>query len=298
MAKDVVFESERYEKRQSIKRYLFPALGILVIAAIAIAVTLLLRGRRLTVISGGEDTPYPYVWTVNKNGSVVLEIDHSASPGYVWRQAVSAAGMSVMTEEDSGQSKTRFTLTPTGEERSMLRFVLLKEEDGADRIYELSFLAEAQQSNGKLAATPVSVAGKPLQGKISSDADSLIPYTVRTDMDGDLLIAVALPAQEDDTAGGEEAGTEETENETADADGESDAVSTDWNCDSSDTAVAQPLGVIYGDEEIVAYFRPGSVSGNVTLRMTEHISGAYITVECENSGDSTLRVLAHSVALG
>ena len=147
MAKDIVFESERYEKRQSVKRYLFPAVGILIIIVIAVAVTLLLRGRR-TVVTGGEDTPYPYTWTANRDGTAVLELDHSASPDCVWQLLSASRQLSVRSEENPKEQKSRFTLKPEGEGRMMLNFVLHRAGDESDRIYQLYFLAETEMSKG------------------------------------------------------------------------------------------------------------------------------------------------------
>ena len=283
MAKDVVFESERYEKRQSAKRFLFPAIGILAVVVIAVAVTLFLRNRH-TVITGGEDTPYPYTWTVNRDGSAALELDHSVSPDYVWRLVSSSSGIQVLYGGEGQENKTSFTLKPTGEGRMMLDFVLQKRDDELDRAYELSFLAEAENVKGKLTASPVSVAGKPIQGVLRGGEGSEFPYTIRTDEEGDLVIAVRIPGS------GEE--PEETE-ETGDG-----GISYDWDCTSADETVALPLGVIYGDYEITAYFRPGAVSGTVALQVTESVTGTCITAECENSAGGSLQVLSHGITTG
>ena len=292
MAKDVVFESERYEKRQSAKRFLFPAIGILAVAVIAVAVTLLLRSRT-TVISGGEDTPYPYTWTVNKNGTATLELDHAASPDYDWRPRSASPEMSVLSGGDRQQNKTSFTLKPEREGRMTVVFVLQRGDDELDRVYELYFLVEAESAKDRLNASPVSVAGKPLQGVIRGGAESEFPYSIRTDEDGDLAITVRMPGP---AAGSEEAG--QGEEVSPEAEVVEDGVSYDWDGSSSDESAALPLGVIYGDEEITAYFRPGAVSGSVTLRVSEAVTGTCITVTCENGEGGSLQVISHSITPG
>ena len=291
MAKDVVFESERYEKRQSAKRFLFPAIGILAVAVIAVAVTLLLRSRT-TVISGGEDTPYPYTWTVNKNGTATLELDHSASPDYVWRLLSVSPALSVQPEGDRQENKTSFTLTPESEGRMMAAFVLERGDDELDRAYELSFLVEAESAKGRLNASPVSAAGKPLQGVVRGGGESAFPYTILTDADGDLAVTVRIAEPEEGGEGDEAAPEEEAAGEGV------EDVSYDWDGISSDEAAALPLGVIYGDYDITAYFRPGAVSGSVTLLVTEAVTGTQITIECENSGEGSLQVISHSIKTG
>ena len=84
MAKNVVFESERYEKRQIFKRIGIPLAVVIGAILIAVVVALIVRGGRGKPVSGGEDTPYPYTWTANRNGSVTLVLDRAAAPGYIW----------------------------------------------------------------------------------------------------------------------------------------------------------------------------------------------------------------------
>ena len=291
MAKKVVFESERYEKRQSIRRLLFPAAGILVLAAIAVVITLLLRGRT-AVLSGGGDTPYPYTWTVNKDGTATLELDRSAAPGYVWRQDGSAPAVSVAPA--AGQAgQDRFLLTPEGQGRFMLTFSLRNPEDESDRIYELTFLSEAEEQKGQLRAVPASVVGKAIQGTVRGGGETEFPYTIQTDGDGDLTITVLLPEEPEEP----EDSTELREDEEP-AGEEEEGPTSDWQCSSGDEGVALPLGIIYTDTEVVCYFRPGPEAGTVTLRVTEAISGVCVTAECENAPEGSLQVLSHSVSLG
>ena len=285
MAKDLEFESERYEKRQNAKRYLYPAIGILVILVIAVGLTLLLRGRRAGAFTGGEDTPYPYTWTVNRNGTALLELDHAASPGYVWAETSPSGGMTV-TARESKENSTLFTLTPEGEGRRMLHFVLRGEADPSDCIYELHFLTETVRGREHLEAGAVSAAGNPLQAVIRGGEEGAWPYSIRTDADGDLAITIRLPQMPASDAAAEAAEAGQAYASAPDA---------EWTCGSGDEAVALPLGVIYGDEEIVCYFRPGGTAGTANVTLKEETTGACITAELENSGGSSLRVLSHGI---
>ena len=298
MAKDVVFESERYEKRQSIKRWLFPIVGILILAAAAVAVTLLLQGRG-TVISGGEDTLYPYTWTVNKDGTVTLELDRSSAPDYVWKPDAVSAMCAVVCREN-GEGKDDYLLTPSSEGRMKLSFSLQRAEDAGDRIFALVFLAEAEEQKGQLSLTPVSAVGKPLQGTVRGGEDAGLSYTIRTDEDGDLVFTVLLTAAEEETEtkAWEDMTAEERQRAMDEAyaamKAEEDA--SDWDCSSGDEGIALPLGVVYGDGAAAAYFRPGPEAGAVILRMIDAVSGACITAECENSPEGSLTVLSHDVS--
>ena len=80
MAKDVVFESERFEKRQSMKRWLFPVVGILILAAIAIAVTLLFQ-RGSEVVRGDREGPASDSAALGED--LAAELLSRAGPGFL-----------------------------------------------------------------------------------------------------------------------------------------------------------------------------------------------------------------------
>ena len=300
MAHEVIFESERLERRRRVKRWLVPTVGILLLLVGIIAVAVVLRGRTVRV-AGGEDTPYPYTWTADRTGAALLEIDCSAAPGYTWRTESVSGGISVTPSAQGSQGKTAFTLTPAGSGRAMLSFVLCGTGDPTDRIYGLDFLAETGEVGDRLQSLPVSVSGHAIQGVVRGGNDGAFPYTLRTDEDGDLCIAVALPQTSEegvDARMGElfaklEAG-EISEEALAEAYLEmtGQGADWDWDSDSSDEGVALSLGVIYGEGEVSAYFRPGPEQGSVTLRLFDSVSGVCITAECENGTDG-LMALSH-----
>ena len=301
MANDIVFESERYEKRRSRNRWLIPALAVLGVLVLVIVIALIIQGGRPAIVSGGEDTPYPYVWKTEKNGSATLEIDCSAAPGYGWQPISSRQELTVVQDPQSAQGKTVFTVTPVSVGRALLSFALQGAEE-ADRIYELDFLVETAETKKTLRSTPVSVAGKPLQGLVRGGEGEDFPYTVFTDTDGDLCIAVTLPEFDLMESLTElhrqyEAG-EITEEELDALDLSTLSPEYEWDCDASDESIALVLGAVYeeGESEAAAYFRPGETPGTVTLRMYDTVSGFCITAECENTGTGSLIVLDHSIS--
>ena len=280
MADKLVFDSERLEKRQRLRRWLFPLLALLVLILIAVGAALLIRGRRGTVNTGGEGTAYPYTWQVGKNGVVTLELDRSAAPGYLWIPAEEGTLLDAAGEQLEG--RTRFTLTPQGQGRDILVFALAREEDDLDRIYALSVMAEVTESGRSLSIDLLSFSGKALQGAVYGGEGSDYPYTLRLDEDGDLVLLVTHPEAEP---------KEETENY-----GEKNEAG--WSCVSEDETVAEVLGVITADDFAAAYIRPGTEPGTVRVRMTDDVSGTEITLVFEADGSGTLLLRDHSLTAG
>ena len=277
MAKDVIFDSERYEKQQSIKRWAIPLAALLGIIIIAAAIALILRSGRGKPIAGGEDTPYPYTWAVNRNGSVTLVLDRSAAPDFRWIAAGEDSLMSVETAQED--SLTRFTLTPLGEGRSILTFALCRAGDETDRIYELHALTETTQDGKTLRSAVLSVSGRLLQGTVRGGEGTDYPYMLFTDADGDLVLAVTdnSPIPE-----------EETEQSADTKDG-------GWACVSENEAVAEVLGVIVRENTAAAYLRAGAETGTVRVRMADSVSGTEIVLELEADGSGALMLLEHSL---
>ena len=323
MAGEVVFESERYAARRRRNRWLIPLIGILGVFALTIALVLILDGGKAKVYTGGEDTPYPYTWTVNKKGDATLEIDCSAAPGYVWRAENEPDGMTVAAAKKEKESKSTFTLTPMGAGRTLLSFALQGSDDPDDRIYEMDFLTETVEGKKGLQANPLSVSGHPLQGVVRGGMEGGFPYVIRTDADGDLCIALTLPKTAERTGdelirrleamGITEDSTNEEVMEALDKVEWGEEPQYDWDADSSDEGVASSLGVIEeetegtADEEsgeetkgtttVIAFFRPGAQPGTVTLRLYDSLSGVCVTAECEN-GAGGLFVQTHAEMAG
>ena len=267
-SKDVVFDSERYEREQSIKRFLIPAAVLLGVIAVVAAAALLLRGGRVRPMTGGEDTAYPYTWVVNKNGSISLELDQSAAPGYVWTAPEENGIFAVTLEPNTEGERTRFTLTPQREGRNVLVFALQGAEE--DRIFELSVLAEVSRGDRSLTGNLLSLSGKRLPGVVRGGEGTPYPYRIFADQDGDLCILITNP----------DAGERENKGE-ANKDG-------DWQLASDKPEAAQPLGIMQADDAIAAYVRPGTLPGRAEVRVYNLRTGAELSFILELGEDGTL----------
>ena len=267
-SKDVVFDSERYEREQSIKRFLIPAAVLLGVIAVVAAAALLLRGGRVRPMTGGEDTAYPYTWVVNKNGSISLELDQSAAPGYVWTAPEENGIFAVTLEPNTEGERTRFTLAPQREGRNVLVFALEGAEE--DRIFELSVLAEVSRGDRSLTGNLLSLSGKRLPGVVRGGEGTPYPYRIFADQDGDLCILITNP----DDGEGENKGE-------ANKDG-------DWQLASDKPEAAQPLGIMQADDAIAAYVRPGTLPGRAEVRVYNLRTGAELSFILELGEDGTL----------
>ena len=293
MAKQVIFDSERFAKKQTLKRYLIPAVVLLVFVAIAVVLSLVLRGTGRAV-KGGADTPYPYTWRAGKNGVATLELDRSAAPGYLWTVTDAGEFLSVEETQDEEKSRTLFTLTPQTAGRSVVVFHLRRENDMRERIYELSVLTETSESGRSLTSSLLSVSGKALQGTVRGGEDTDYPYTVRVDEDGDLMISITdktLLREE------EQAAEEIQENEETTGEVTEDEETKVWICASEDENTAVVMGVIAAENGAVAYLRPGTAAGTVQVRMTESLYGTELLLELEVDEVGAFRLLGHQMTI-
>ena len=285
MAKDIIFDSERYEKQQTVKRYLIPAavlVGLIVVAAVA---ALLLRGSRGKPVSGGEDTPYPYTWTAGKNGSVILVVDRTAAPGYLWLPDTETRQLDISVTQDAQEGKTQFTLTPLEAGRCVLQFRLQRSDDPSDCIYELSALSNTDFDGKSMKASILSVSSRPLLGVVRGGEGTLCPYTLRQDEDGDVVVFLAdmepgLP--------------EDTEASEAGTDKEEDA----WQCASDNQGVLEFMGAIRSDEGVAFYLRPGAEPGEAHVRMWKTETGTELILVFSLDESGMLLLLSHELKAG
>ena len=198
MAKDVVFESEKYMKRQEAKRKWIPILCIAAVLLLVVVIALIIRGSRGVVYSGGEDTPYPYSWSVNRKGELTLNI---ASPeGYTWKTSdVDYRGLDLARPEKQAEGASTFTITPLAPGRYVSVFSLVNREDAEDAIYEWRFLMDSAETGegDASSAGPLSIlsgSGMERAGKTRSGEEDALPYTIQTDGDGNLILEIVNPA--------------------------------------------------------------------------------------------------------
>ena len=149
---DVIFDSERVakreEKKKGLKRLLIP-LGILVLLIIiVVVVALIVKANKVVPIRGGENTPYPYSWYIQKDGSISFSIDHSAFEGHSWRFKESDNSSVLSIEKDEKQkskSATSFTLKPLETGRALQTFELYPDANDSAVICELMLFTEVTE---------------------------------------------------------------------------------------------------------------------------------------------------------
>ena len=305
MAKEVVFESERISKWERNKRFVIPAIAFVVVIVIAVVVALIMQGSRGETFTGGEDSPYPYSWTVNKDGSVLLEVDRSASPQYLWNISEESAGVEILSGESTDESVESFTLpvlsarpdrsqsgkkasillTPTMTGRAVLLLDLRHKDNEQDQIYEMTILTEVLEENGKLYANLISITGTEQQGITHGGQETAFPYTISLNESGDLLITVT-------TQDSEEAPESEEASESV------SGTAATWECVSDNEETVTVLGVLYGADDVTAYVRAGAEAGRCTVRMSAENAGVEITLDCEVREDGTILVLSHDITGG
>jgi hypothetical protein len=211
MAKDVVFESEKYMQRQEAKRKWLPLIALAAILLVVIIAALILRGSRSATVKGGEDTPYPYSWSVNKKGELTLQIDRSAAEGYTWMCSdYDVVNLTVTRPEKEAANVSSFTIMPNAPGRYITTFSLVNKTDRDDCLYEWRFLMDSASAVNRetVSAGPLSIisgTGMELGGKQRSGEDEAVAYTVHTDADGGMVVEIINPKQGESSAPGTDA---------------------------------------------------------------------------------------------
>lgn len=127
MSDNFLFDSERLEQREKRKRRLLPILvlgGILLTAA---AIALVIGLTKTEVHQEGADTPYPFTWQTESDGSMLLDLPHDDAPAYRWTVVNGGEDPGILSVERAEQDRrgaTRFQLKPLREGRVMLELAL------------------------------------------------------------------------------------------------------------------------------------------------------------------------------
>lgn len=127
MSDEFLFDSERLEQRETRRRKLIPflVLGGVLLAAAAIALVIGLT--RAEVHQEGADTPYPFTWQNESDGSMLLDLPHDDAPAYRWTVVSGGEDPGILAVERAEQDRkgaTRFQLKPVREGRVMLELAL------------------------------------------------------------------------------------------------------------------------------------------------------------------------------
>ena len=279
MAKEeLVFQSEKLEKRRSLARVLVPIGALCAVAVIAVVAGLLLGGRKTEVVTGGEDTPYPYTWTASGD-KVTLELAQQGAPqGAFWQVLEDSTGVETgdarettavfRAENDSrpGNGAGKLSLEAANPGRAVL--VLGLRGEGTDLAYRWTLMAQVTEENGSKTATLLSAHGTDLQETVTGGEENQLPYTIRSDGETGLIIQLRL-----------------TEEEGV------------WSCVSDKDTVALPTGAFWTSTGIQAGLLPGTEVGTTPVRLVNEITGTELTLLCSRGEDGVLRVLSHELRL-
>ena len=296
MSEELLFDSERQERKARRKTLLIPLLVLAAVIVLVVVIALIVRSGKAELHNAGENTLYPFTWEIHTDGSLLLELPHENAPDYRWTLVNGEELDFLLADraEKEKDGKTCFTLTPTGEGRSLLELALFREarsqpaadntaatgaeetdededEPAADDIiYRMSLMLENTEADGRLVCTLLGVSGYQLQGPVSGGEDSENPYKVRTNENRELVITVQVQGME-----------------------------RDWVCE-----------IVYGAESVVVdglmntpdsaklYLKSGEVPGESELVLRSEAANAEIRFHCRTESDGALLLLDRQESYG
>ena len=290
MADELLFDSERQEKKTQRRKWLYPAIALAAVLLIAVVVALILRGKNKTEIHKlGEDSPYPFTWQLNADGSILLELPHENAPAYRWvlTNGETLSALDAVREEKESNNTTRFTLTAREEGRNLLELSLrLQSEEApaepsdgekvpeqlreADSLYQLTLLTEFVREDGKLKGTILNYSGLQRQTELTGGAGSANPYRIYARDGQRLTVAVKISP-----------------------------VETDWSCEilSGQDSVTEE-GVIYQSGEVLLQLRAGLAPGESELVFSSEAAAAELRLRLTYAPEGALLVTEHSAQYG
>ena len=307
MAKEFTFESEQTLKRQKLKRILIPIGALLLIVGATVLIAVIVAKNRPVRTGGGEDTPYPYTWSVKKNGTAELVVDTSEAPGYQWvPDSETESALFKMEEKQRSGRESVFTLTPQTFGTEELEFFLQKGEDTANRIYTLKLLVNIPQKETEedayapeLLTALMTAISAPAEGGQDTD----FPYVIRTEK-GCLIITMQdkitftyvvgadLPDNvKDEIPDDPEYQPEETEPETAEA----SIMHPDWELISDHPEAVLVSGPELGDFELTAKIIPGQETGSANISIRSASAQTELLIAAEHTADGAVLLKSHEL---
>jgi hypothetical protein len=272
MSDELLFDSERQERKAAKKQWLIPLLVLAGILLAVIIISLLLRSGKEPVQTAGEDTSYPFSWQVQADGTVLLDVPHAENPEHHWTVTGGEEFDAIQTEakgEKSGQS--RFLLTPRHAGRALLELTLRKDADPAaenarpEDIYRLTLFVEVTEEDGKLTAAVLNASGIQLQSEISATDVSGSGYRIYRDERGILIVAV-----------------------------KNEWPAYDWVYEViSGQESLNDLGLQYQGNEVQVLLRAGQTVGESELVLQSEAAGAELRFRFSAQEDGSLLVADH-----
>ena len=288
MSEELLFDSERQEKRADRKRRLLPILVLVGVILLAVILALILRATRSRVHNSGDGTLYPYTWQNKSGGRIQLDISHENAPDYQW--AVTSSDeqplLSAAVDRENRDS-TRLLLNPERAGRCVLRLALRRElpadpnagsdsvkenaepQTRYDTLYELSLLLEVTENEDELIGSILSEAGVQRQATVSGGQDSDNPYRIYAD-GNNLVVAIAAGSLEND-----------------------------WQCEilSGESSVTD-LGLTYVNGEAQLYLGAGTEPGTGELVMKSETAAAELRLRVVRQADASLLLEEHTAQFG
>lgn len=292
MADELLFDSERQEKKARKRRLLRPAIALAAILVLAVVIALILRSVREPVHKEGEDGPYPFTWQLRDGGSLLLELPHPDAPDYRWTLAEPDAleNIEVSREAEEKDDTTRITVKPLGEGRAMVELKLLREGETApepaskeealaqsykgpepeDVLYERSILLQFTREEDKLTGTVLSSVGVQRQGLQRGGEDSANPYRIYAKDEKRVVAAVKIASLE-----------------------------TDWSCEilSGEGSVSVEA-ILYDVGEVRLCLDAGETPGESELVFRSEAAGAALRLKTSTGADGVLLVTEHRAEYG
>ena len=308
---DLVFESDKLEKRQKIKRIVIPIAVLLAIIAVVVVIAVIAGKQKPQIFNGGEDTAYPYYWTENKDGSLTVRLPENGDGRYVWTPYNSVEAVASLRLEEKGEEGyTVYTAVPQNSGRTFVEFVLKNGTAGAgveDQLFSINLILEAAKTETNLKLSILGGTSRSYPGLISGGEAEGFPYTVCFSMDGELLIRMkdgTTPPE--DWADGidgwyvlpDDPVVEPTEPSETFEEVEPPAPfiwRSDWDCVSADESIIRLTYLSVENGYVEATLRPGDTSGSCEVRVFSNRGGAALSLMVSIAEDGTVSIASHVI---
>ena len=179
MAKTVIFESEKLEKRQRLMRLLLPLAVLAAVILIAVIIAVIVGKNKGKTQTGGENTLYPYSWTEKKDGKLIIDLPNPKVADFVWT-AVNSIPETADVTKDAKPPKgtTRYTVEPRQAGRTLLEMQLTGISEKSAQLYQLAFMVDVVEEAGALKAVLYSAQSRELPGVKAGGETEGWPYRI------------------------------------------------------------------------------------------------------------------------
>ena len=142
---------------------------LVIVLLLAIVALLLLPGgeRSARSFQGGEDTPYPYEWTEQEDGSILLSLSAQVPEGCVWQSIAQEENDLVQVKREAAEGNV-FRLLPLRTGDALLRFTLADAQYTEDRcctlMLTLEIRGEEEERSASVSGNRLILFDRALQG--------------------------------------------------------------------------------------------------------------------------------------